>query len=261
MIVTLRETTETNAEQGWLDSNLARIGGLLQGQRDLGEVCRMIMNEVDPAGRRPGRRVLPGRTGADGGAASCGCEASYGLRRRPSDGRSVVPRPARAWSARPPLTRRRDPGQRRAARLPADPVRARPRRRRPTWSCCRCCSRASRSASSSSPRVTRVLRAAPGLPGPARRHHRRRAQHDPRQPAHRGAARRSPSAWPRSCRSSRPSCSAPTPSWRRRRRCCPSRTATSRSRTARSSWPGSAWRRRRSSSRWPRSTSRSSWPT
>jgi signal transduction histidine kinase/HAMP domain-containing protein/ActR/RegA family two-component response regulator len=48
MIVTLRETTKTNAEQGWLDSNLARIGGLLQGQRDLGEVCRMIMNEVTP---------------------------------------------------------------------------------------------------------------------------------------------------------------------------------------------------------------------
>ncbi len=48
MIVTLRETTKTNAEQGWLDSNLARIGGLLQGQRDLGEVCRMIMMEVTP---------------------------------------------------------------------------------------------------------------------------------------------------------------------------------------------------------------------
>jgi signal transduction histidine kinase/HAMP domain-containing protein/ActR/RegA family two-component response regulator len=48
MIVTLRETTKKNAEQGWLDSNLARIGGLLQGQRDLGEVCRMIMSEVTP---------------------------------------------------------------------------------------------------------------------------------------------------------------------------------------------------------------------
>nr|WP_027660677.1 HAMP domain-containing protein [Salinispora fenicalii] len=48
MIGTLRETTTVNAEQGWLDSNLARIGGLLQGQRDLGEVCRMIMMEVTP---------------------------------------------------------------------------------------------------------------------------------------------------------------------------------------------------------------------
>jgi signal transduction histidine kinase/HAMP domain-containing protein/CheY-like chemotaxis protein len=48
MIVTLRETTKKNAEQGWLDSNLARVGGLLQGQRDLDEVCRMIMTEVTP---------------------------------------------------------------------------------------------------------------------------------------------------------------------------------------------------------------------
>ena len=48
MIVTLRDTTKANAEQGWLDSNLARIGGLLQGQRDMGEVCRMIMTEVSP---------------------------------------------------------------------------------------------------------------------------------------------------------------------------------------------------------------------
>ncbi len=48
MIVALRETTKENADQGWLDSNLARIGGLLQGQRDLGEVCQMIMGEVAP---------------------------------------------------------------------------------------------------------------------------------------------------------------------------------------------------------------------
>ncbi|MQA25804.1 MAG: response regulator [Micromonosporaceae bacterium] len=48
MIVTLRETTKKNAEQDWLNSNLARVSGLLQGQRDLGEVSRMIMTEVTP---------------------------------------------------------------------------------------------------------------------------------------------------------------------------------------------------------------------
>ncbi len=48
MIVTLRETTKKNAEQDWLNSNLARVSGLLQGQRDIGEVCRMIMTEVTP---------------------------------------------------------------------------------------------------------------------------------------------------------------------------------------------------------------------
>jgi signal transduction histidine kinase/ActR/RegA family two-component response regulator/HAMP domain-containing protein len=76
MIVTLRETTKKNAEQGWLDSNLARIGGLLQGQRDLGEVGRMIMNEVTP--------LVDGQLGAfflarlDDGAIRLALTSSYG---------------------------------------------------------------------------------------------------------------------------------------------------------------------------------------
>ncbi len=48
MIAALRTTTTENAEQGWLDSHLARVSGLLQGQRDLGEVCQMLMDEVAP---------------------------------------------------------------------------------------------------------------------------------------------------------------------------------------------------------------------
>src|SRR6185503_16507509 len=47
MVVTLRETTKAKAEQGWLDSNLPPTGGPLKGQTDLGEVCRLIMAEVD----------------------------------------------------------------------------------------------------------------------------------------------------------------------------------------------------------------------
>src|SRR5882757_7762149 len=47
-VADLRETTKENAEQNWLDSNLARIANLLQGQRDLTEVSQMIMNEVTP---------------------------------------------------------------------------------------------------------------------------------------------------------------------------------------------------------------------
>ena len=66
MIVTLRETTKKNAEQGWLDSNLARIGGLLQSQRDLDEVCRMIMTEVTPlVDAQLGAFFLPGSVGTD----------------------------------------------------------------------------------------------------------------------------------------------------------------------------------------------------
>jgi HAMP domain-containing protein/signal transduction histidine kinase/ActR/RegA family two-component response regulator len=48
MIANLKETTEKSAQQDWLKSNLARIGGKMQGQRDLGAVCQMIMSEVTP---------------------------------------------------------------------------------------------------------------------------------------------------------------------------------------------------------------------
>jgi HAMP domain-containing protein/signal transduction histidine kinase/CheY-like chemotaxis protein len=48
MISNLRGTTERNAEQDWLNSNLARFSGMMQGQRDLKTVSRLIMSEVTP---------------------------------------------------------------------------------------------------------------------------------------------------------------------------------------------------------------------
>src|SRR5207248_8491227 len=45
MIANLRETTRRNADQDWLKTNLARISGLMQGQRDLLTVSRLIMSE------------------------------------------------------------------------------------------------------------------------------------------------------------------------------------------------------------------------
>ncbi len=48
MIGKLRESTRVNAEQDWLKTNLARISGLLQGQRDLKAVTQLIMSEVTP---------------------------------------------------------------------------------------------------------------------------------------------------------------------------------------------------------------------
>jgi HAMP domain-containing protein/CheY-like chemotaxis protein/GAF domain-containing protein len=48
MIRNLRETTERNAAQDWLNSNLARFSGLLQGQRDQKTVAQMLMSEVTP---------------------------------------------------------------------------------------------------------------------------------------------------------------------------------------------------------------------
>src|SRR4029079_3201391 len=48
MIENLRETTKVNAEQDWLKTNLARISGMLQGQRDIEQVTQLIMSEVTP---------------------------------------------------------------------------------------------------------------------------------------------------------------------------------------------------------------------
>jgi signal transduction histidine kinase/CheY-like chemotaxis protein len=48
MIGNLRDTTLANAEQDWLKTNLARISGLMQGQRDLAALSRLIMSEISP---------------------------------------------------------------------------------------------------------------------------------------------------------------------------------------------------------------------
>jgi HAMP domain-containing protein/signal transduction histidine kinase/CheY-like chemotaxis protein len=48
MISNLRETTERNHEQDWLKTNLARFAGMLQGQRDLGTVGRLLLSELSP---------------------------------------------------------------------------------------------------------------------------------------------------------------------------------------------------------------------
>ena len=48
MISTLRETTERNREQDWLKTNLARFAGMLQGQRDLATVGRLLLSELSP---------------------------------------------------------------------------------------------------------------------------------------------------------------------------------------------------------------------
>ncbi len=46
MIDNLRLTTERNNEQDWLKTNLARFTGMLQGQRDLATVGRMLLSQL-----------------------------------------------------------------------------------------------------------------------------------------------------------------------------------------------------------------------
>src|ERR671930_292610 len=48
MIANLRDTTKENAEQDWLKTNLAKISGLMQGQRDPKSVSALIMSEMTP---------------------------------------------------------------------------------------------------------------------------------------------------------------------------------------------------------------------
>src|SRR5690606_20442922 len=76
MIGTLRATTDSNREQDWLKTNLAKFSGMMQGQRDLITLGRMLLSELAPlvnaqqgliyvvesgeAGTRPHLRQLAG---------------------------------------------------------------------------------------------------------------------------------------------------------------------------------------------------------
>ena len=48
MIVDLRESTDANEAQDWLNTNLARLSGLLQVRRNLHELGRMMLGELAP---------------------------------------------------------------------------------------------------------------------------------------------------------------------------------------------------------------------
>ena len=111
MIANLRETTLKNAEQDWLKSNLARTGGLLQGQRNLEMVCAAHHVGADAACRRATRRDVRGDAAEGDGARTV---ADRPLRRpaaacRPLPlGESLVGQAA--------VDRRRDPPRRGSAR-------------------------------------------------------------------------------------------------------------------------------------------------
>ncbi len=81
MVANLRETTRANREQDWLNTNLARISGLMQGHRDLLEVARLIMSELTPLASAqygafylatPPGSPLPGRALTGGAAGAAG---------------------------------------------------------------------------------------------------------------------------------------------------------------------------------------------
>jgi HAMP domain-containing protein/signal transduction histidine kinase/CheY-like chemotaxis protein len=87
MIANLRETTQRNAEQDWLKTNLATISGMLQGQRDLAAVTQLIMSEVTATvGAQHGAFFLA-EPGEDG-TTELVLAAAYGYTPRRSDLRS-----------------------------------------------------------------------------------------------------------------------------------------------------------------------------
>jgi HAMP domain-containing protein len=84
MIANLRETTQLNAEQDWLKTNLASISGMLQGQRDLAAVTQLIMSEVTPMVNAQHGAFFLAEPSADGRTELL-LAASYGFTPRRSD--------------------------------------------------------------------------------------------------------------------------------------------------------------------------------
>jgi signal transduction histidine kinase len=73
----LRQTAITNQEQDWLQTNLARMASLMQGQRDLSSVGELIMAELIPlVGAQHGTFFLADMSGPE---AELRLIAGYGL--------------------------------------------------------------------------------------------------------------------------------------------------------------------------------------
>jgi HAMP domain-containing protein/signal transduction histidine kinase/DNA-binding response OmpR family regulator len=87
MIANLRETTQRNAEQDWLKTNLASISGMLQGQRDLAAVTQLIMSEVTPTVSAQHGALFIAEPGPDG-TTELVLVAAYGYTPRRSELRS-----------------------------------------------------------------------------------------------------------------------------------------------------------------------------
>ncbi len=291
MIGNLRGTTEQNAQQDWLNSNLARFSGMLQGQRDQKTVARLLMSEVTPlVAAHHGAFYLAENGHEDEAETELRLLATLRLQGaevdlEPLQGRRGARRPGRARAEAD-----RDHGGARGLHQDhvgarrggadddhrhADPVRGAGHGRDGAG-------------------LVQALHARAGdLPRAAVRVDRRGAEHDPGEHAHRGAAAAVPDAdagaaepvrgaagaagraqalelassrrRPRRCaprrsccRRSRRSCSRRTRSSRSARSSSRSRTGGSRSRTPRSSWRARRSRRRPSSSRSRRATSPSS---
>ena len=293
MIANLRDTTKRNEEQDWLKTNLARISGLMQGQRELRTVTQLIMSELTPPSpRSTAPSSWPSRPDGDGSKTRLRLIASYGYQQRKNVsntfelgeglvGQAAVERKSILITEAPAdyISITSGLGEAAPANIIVMPILF-------------------------EEQVLGVIELAslqtlqrdpPHVPRAADGDAWRGAQHDHGQHAHRGAPAAVPVADPGAAdpveelqqrqeelkrsnaeleqqaqsmkaseellQSQQDKLQAPTRSCRKRRRCWRSATSTSRPRTARSSSRGWAWRRRPLSWRCPPSTSRSSSPT
>ncbi len=82
MIANLRDTTTRNQEQDWLKTNLARISGLMQGQRELATVTQLIMSELTPTVSAQHGAFFLAESDAEGLPRELRLIAGYGYVRR-----------------------------------------------------------------------------------------------------------------------------------------------------------------------------------
>ena len=148
MIANLRETTQKNQEQDWLKTNLARFTRMLQGQRDLETVSKLIMKELTPLVRAQ-HGVFYHQSTVDERRQSRMLKmlSSYAYRERKQldEPRSGSAKGSSA-SAR---SRRSASSSTRCRAITSRSARVWARPRRSTSSSCRCCSKARSRRSSS----------------------------------------------------------------------------------------------------------------
>ncbi|MEO8217393.1 MAG: HAMP domain-containing protein [Acidobacteriota bacterium] len=80
MILNLRETTDKNREQDWLKTNLAKFTSMMQGQKNLMAVSKLILNELAPV--VDARHAVFYLAQNDGAEQTLRLAASYGFRER-----------------------------------------------------------------------------------------------------------------------------------------------------------------------------------
>ena len=80
MIRNLKDTTEKNTEQDWLKTNLAKFTRVLQGQREMLTVCKLILSELAPLVKAQ-HGVFYGMEG-EKDDARLGLQASYAYKER-----------------------------------------------------------------------------------------------------------------------------------------------------------------------------------